>query len=148
IDVFDSNFAPVLLTNAFVDPNIPTNYAPFNVDVFNDQLYVTYAQQDADKEDDVAGVGNGFVDVYDLNGNLLKRLISAGPLNSPWGLAMAPSGFGGFPGALLVGNFGDGLIHAFDPNSGALLGTLSDAGGIPIKVDGLWSIKFGNGRNA
>lgn len=148
IDVFDSNFAPVMLTNAFVDPNIPTNYAPFNVDVFNDQLYVTYAQQDADKEDDVAGVGNGFVDVYDLSGNLQKRLISAGPLNSPWGMAMAPTGFGEFPGALLVGNFGDGLIHAFDPNTGTLLGTLSDAAGIPIKVDGLWSIKFGNGRNA
>ena len=147
IDAFDSNFAPVSLTNAFVDPNMPTNYAPFNVAAFNDKLYVTYALQDTNKEDDVAGVGNGFVDVYDLNGNLLQRLISAGPLNSPWGLAMAPAGFGSFPGALIVGNFGDGLIHAFDPATGAPLGTLSNGAGIPIKIDGLWSIKFGNGGN-
>jgi uncharacterized protein (TIGR03118 family) len=147
VDMFDANFAPITLTNAFVDPNMPTNYAPFNVQAFDDKLYVTYAQQDAEKSDDVAGVGNGFVDVYDLSGNLQKRLTSAGLLNSPWGLAMAPATFGPFPGALLVGNFGDGLINAFDPNTGALLGTLSDASGIPIKIDGLWSIKFGNGGN-
>jgi uncharacterized protein (TIGR03118 family) len=147
VDVFDSHFAPMSLTNAFVDPNMATNYAPFNVEAFNNQLYVTYAQQDTNKEADVAGVGNGFVDVYDLNGNLQKRLISAGVLNSPWGMAMAPSGFGDFPEALLVGNFGDGMIHAFDPSSGAMLGTLSDAGGIPVKIDGLWSIQVGNGGN-
>jgi uncharacterized protein (TIGR03118 family) len=145
IDVFDGRFAPVTNAGAFVDPNMPTNYAPFNVATFNDKLYVTYAQQDAEKTDDVSGPGNGFVDVFDLRGNLEKRLISAGQLNSPWGLAMAPSTFGPFPGALLVGNFGDGAINAFDPVTGAFLGTLADAAGNPIKIDGLWSIRFGNG---
>ena len=148
IDVFDGNFAPVINPGPFVDPNLPTNYGPFNVETFNNSLYVTYAQQDADKKDDVPGPGNGFLDVYDLSGVFQKRLISAGPLNSPWGLAMAPLSFGPFPGALLVGNFGDGAINAFNPDTGALLGALEDAAGNPIKIDGLWSIKFGNGGQA
>jgi uncharacterized protein (TIGR03118 family) len=148
IDVFDSSFTPVVQAGAFVDPNMPTNYAPFNVEAIHDKLYVTYAQQDAAKTDDVAGPGNGFVDVYDLNGNLQTRLISGGSLNSPWGLAMAPSTFGPFPGALLVGNFGDGTINAFNANTGAFLGTLTDAAGAPVRIEGLWSIKFGNGGQA
>lgn len=148
IDVFDGSFAPVAQPGAFVDPNMPTNYAPFNIVPFNNQLYVTYAQQDAAKQGDVAGAGNGFVDVYDLSGSLKTRLISAGPLNSPWGLAMAPSTFAPFPGALLVGNFGDGAINAFDPTNGAFLGPLLNAAGQPINIDGLWAIKFGNGGQA
>jgi uncharacterized protein (TIGR03118 family) len=145
IDVFDGAFLPATLAGSFVDPNMPTNFAPFDVETFKNKLYVTYAMQDADKHDDVPGVGNGFVDVFDLNGNFETRLISGEPLNSPWGLAMAPSTFSPFPGALLVGNFGDGAINAFDPSAGTLLGTLSDAQGQPIKIDGLWAIKFGNG---
>jgi uncharacterized protein (TIGR03118 family) len=145
IDVFDGAFSPMTLAGTFLDPNMPTNFAPFDVEAFNNKLYVTYAEQDADKEDDVPGVGKGFVDVFDLNGNLETRLISREPLNAPWGLAMAPLTFGPFPGALLVGNFGDGAINAFEPSTGAFLGTLSDAAGQPIRIDGLWAIKFGNG---
>jgi uncharacterized protein (TIGR03118 family) len=145
VDVFDGTFTPVINDQAFVDPTMPTNYAPFNIAAFGDMLYVSYAQQDAAKTDDTAGVGNGFVDLYDLSGKLQKRLISGGALNSPWGMTIAPVTFGAFPGALLVGNFGDGLINAFDLNSGALLGSLQDSTGTPIKIDGLWSIEFGNG---
>jgi uncharacterized protein (TIGR03118 family) len=148
VDVFDSNFAPLSQPGAFVDPNMPTNYAPFNIAVFSNNLFVTYAQQDTNKEDDVAGPGNGFVDVYDLDGAFLKRLISGGPLNSPWGMAMAPATFTPFPGALLVGNFGDGAINAFDPGTGTLLGALADPQGNPVRIDGLWSIEFGNGGQA
>ena len=145
VDVFDGNFAPVVSAGAFADPNMPTNYAPFNIEPFNNKLYVTYARQDSDQEDDVAGPGNGFLDVYDLSGKLLTRLISGGPLNSPWGMAMTPATFGAYPGALLVGNFGDGAINAFDPQTGALLGALADATGAPIQIPGLWAIAFGNG---
>ncbi|HLH56142.1 MAG TPA: TIGR03118 family protein [Verrucomicrobiae bacterium] len=148
IDVFDAHFQPINPPDAFKDPNMPTNYAPFDVEVFfGDKLYVTYAQQNAEKHDDVAGPGNGFVDVYDLSGNFQTRLITGGPLNSPWGLAMAPATFAAFPGALLVGNFGDGAINAFNPTNGTFLGTLADAAGNPISIDGLWSIKFGNGKS-
>ena len=110
----------------------------------NGKLYVTYAKQDADKHDDVAGLGNGFVDVFDTNGNLLEQLVSNGPLNSPWGLALAPGNFGQFSNDLLVGNFGDGMIYAFDPITGALLGQLDDANGLPITIEGLWGLLFGN----
>jgi uncharacterized protein (TIGR03118 family) len=148
VDVFDGNFAPVVRAGAFVDPNMPTNYAPFNIETFGGKLYVTYAQQDADKHDDVAGSGNGFLDVYDLSGNFLNRLISGGLLDSPWGMAMAPATFGAYPGALLVGNFGDGMINAFDPATGSFLGALSDASGTPVQIFGLWALKFGNGGQA
>lgn len=148
IDMFDANFAPVVRAGAFVDPNMPTNYAPFDIEAVNNQLYVTYAQQDSAKHDDVSGPGHGFVDIYDLSGNFVKRLISGGPLNSPWGMAMAPATFGAFPGALLIGNFGDGRINAFDPTSGAPLGALTDVAGTPIQISGLWALKFGNGAQA
>jgi uncharacterized protein (TIGR03118 family) len=145
IDVFDRNFMPTTVGGGFVDPNIPAGFAPFNVQNINGKLYVTYAKQDADKHDDVAGSGNGFVDVFDTNGNLLERLVSNGPLNSPWGLALAPGDFGQFSNDLLVGNFGDGMINAFDPITGALLGQLDDANGLPITIEGLWGLLFGNG---
>ena len=109
------------------------------------QLYVTYAMQNAARHDDVAGAGNGFVDVFDLNGHLLRRLIRHGALNSPWGLAWAPENFGAFSGALLVGNFGDGRINAYSPRSGRLIGTLRNEAGAPIEISGLWGIRFGNG---
>jgi len=144
IDAFDSNFNPTL-TGDFVDPNLPTGYAPFNDKVINGELYVTYALQDAAKHDDVPGPGHGFVDVFNLDGALDERLISNGALNSPWGLQIAPSSFGQFAGDLLVGNFGDGEIHAYNATTGAFLGTLDRANGNPLVIDGLWALTIGNG---
>jgi uncharacterized protein (TIGR03118 family) len=145
IDTFNSSFTSVTLSGNFTDPNLPAGYAPFGIQNIGGKLYVTYAQQDAAKHDDVAGAGHGFVDVFDTNGNLLTRLVSNGVLNSPWGLALAPNDFGQFSGDLLVGNFGDGTINAFDPTTGAFLGTLDDPNGNPIVIDGLWGLLFGNG---
>jgi uncharacterized protein (TIGR03118 family) len=109
------------------------------------QLYVTFAQQDADKHDDVAGAGHGFIDIFTLDGTMVKRFASNGPLDSPWGLAMAPAtGFGDFSGDLLVGNFGDGTINAFRPD-GTLAGTLLGTDGKPLTIEGLWGLKFGDG---
>ena len=153
VDVFDAQFHPVAA--AFTDPDLPAGYAPFGIRALGGVIYVTYALQDEDKHDDVAGVGHGFVDAFDLDGNLLHRVASMGRLNSPWGLAMAPAdSFGKFGGDLLVGNFGDGGINAFDPNTilgdGQLQpqGQLHGAGGQPIAIDGLWAIDFGNGAAA
>ncbi len=149
IDVFDANFVRVQpATGAFTDPNLPQDYAPFNVENIGDKIYVTYAQQDADKEDDVAGPGHGFVDVFNLDGTSMTRLISHTSLNSPWGMAIAPAGFGDFKGDLLVGNFGDGTISAFDPTTGVFLGQLKDKDGKVITIPGLWGLKFGNGGSA
>lgn len=145
IDVFNSQFQQVSLPGGFKDASIPSGYAPFDVQTVGSNVYVTYAKQDADKHDDVAGPGNGFVDVFDTNGNMLRRLISNGPLNSPWGLTVAPAGFGPFGGDLLVGNFGDGTINAFDPITGQFLGQMQDTAGNPISIEGLWSLQFGNG---
>jgi uncharacterized protein (TIGR03118 family) len=147
VDVFDTNFSPVNLPSAFTDPTLPSGYAPFGIQILGGLLYVTYAQQDASGEDDVAGPGHGFVDVYDTNGVLIHRLISNGALDSPWGLALAPAGFGSFGGDLLVGNFGDGQINAFDTITGAFQGALQDPLGNPISIEGLWGLRFGNGGN-
>jgi uncharacterized protein (TIGR03118 family) len=148
VDVFDKNFAPAQLSGSFSDPSIPKGYAPFGIQSIGSNLVVTYAKQDKMKHDDVPGLGHGYVDVFDTNGNLIKRLISQGQLNSPWGLAMAPANFGEFSGDLLVGNFGNGHINAYDPNSGALLGTLMNSKGKVIKISGLWGLMFGNGGQA
>lgn len=145
ITVLPNTGAPPLSGN-FTDPNLPAGFAPFNIQNINGQLFVTYAQQDAAKHDDVAGPGNGFVDVFDLNGNFIHRLISDGVLNSPWGLAIAPGDFRAFSNDLLVGNFGDGTINAFDPVTGAFLGTLHGSNG-PITIEGLWGLRVGNGGN-
>jgi len=147
ITVLPGTGAPAL-TGHFTDPNLPAGYAPFNIQNIGGQLYVTYAVQDAAKHDDVAGAGNGIVDVFDLQGNLVKRLISnGGPLNSPWGMAIAPDGFGNFGSDLLVGNFGDGTINAFDPTTGKLLGQVDGSDGKPLVNLGLWDLTFGNGGN-
>src|SRR5947209_3772076 len=126
IDVFDANFNQVSLEGSFRDSKIPDGYAPFVIQNLGALLYVTYAQQDAQKHDDVAGLGHGFVDVSDSDAHLLQRLVKRGKLDSPWGLALAPSDFGQFSNDLLVGNFGDGFINAYDPNTGAFLGQLED----------------------
>jgi uncharacterized protein (TIGR03118 family) len=145
IDVLKGDAVAPGLAGSFVDPNLPSGYAPFNIQNLGNQLYVTYALQDAAQHDDVAGAGHGFVNRFDLNGNLLGRLITAGPLNSPWGLAIAPANFGDFSNALLVGNFGDGTINAFSTANGTFLGTMLDAGAAQIVVRGLWGLLFGNG---
>jgi uncharacterized protein (TIGR03118 family) len=145
VDVFDKDFKLVTLNGTFRDHQIPDGFAPFNIQNLGDRLYVTYAMQKADKHDDQAGAGFGFVDVFDLNGHLLRRLIRHGALNSPWGLAWAPENYGAFSGALLVGNFGDGRINAYSPRSGRLIGTLRNEAGAPIEISGLWGIRFGNG---
>src|SRR5262249_56892945 len=119
--------------------------APFNVQNINGLLYVTYAKREAGGTDDVAGHGNGFVDIFTTSGFLVKRLVKHGHLNSPWGLALAPPNFGKFSNALLVGNFGDGRISAFDPNTGQFLGQMRDTSGRPIRIDGLWGLRFGFG---
>ena len=147
IDVFDTSFKRVNKPGSFSDPKLPAGFAPFNVAALNDKLYVTYAKQNGEKHDDVAGAGNGYIDVYDLNGNLIRRLISGGALDSPWGLALAPAGFGTFGNDLLVGNFGDGKINAFDPTSGKFLGSLSDQHGKTLRIEGLWGLAFGSGPN-
>ena len=145
IDVFNGSFAPTTVSGGFADASVPANFAPFNISALGGKLYVAYAMPDNELHDDVAGPGNGYVAVFDFNGNLITHLVSQGPLNSPWGLAIAPSTFGAFAGDLLVGNFGDGKINAFDPATGAMAGTLQDANGNPIVIDGLWALLFGNG---
>jgi len=143
IDRFDKNFQ---LAGSFTDSSIPAGYAPFNIQNINGDLYVTFAKQlGPDNEDDAAGPGRGFVDIFHADGTLSRRLISQGVLNSPWGLAIAPPTFGAFAGKLLVGNFGDGTIHGFDPTTGALAGELSNPDGSPLIIPGLWTLIFGNG---
>jgi uncharacterized protein (TIGR03118 family) len=144
IQMWDSTFTKLPNTGLFSDPSLPKGYAPFNVAEIGDQVFVTYALQDADREDDVAGAGHGFIDVYSQDGALLHRFASGGALNSPWGLAVAPSTFGTFAGDLLVGNFGDGRIHAFDPSTGDLVGTLQNHRGQDIVIDGLWGLLVGD----
>lgn len=147
IDVEKGSAATPGLSGTFVDPNLPAGFAPFNVQNLGGTLYVTYAQQDATKHDEVAGAGLGLVDSYDLQGHLIARVATGGTLNAPWGLAIAPGSFGAMAGALLVGDFGDGRINAYDPTTHAFLGQLKDAGGGPLDIDGLWAIAPGNGGN-
>ncbi len=142
IEMYNSSFD---LVNSFTDPTLPAGYAPFDVQVLNGKLYVTFALQDAAKHDDVAGLGHGFVDVFNLNGTGEQRLVSGGALDSPWGLAIAPTGFGAFSGDLLVGNFGNGMINAYNATTGAFIGALDGTNGNPLAIDGLWGLRFGNG---
>ncbi len=146
VDVFDSNFQPVSFSNAFRDPKIPAGYAPFGIAAINSHLYVTYAQQNAEKRDDVAGAGHGFIDIFDTHGKFLQRFASRAQLNSPWGMAWAPfERFGNFNNALFVGNFGDGSVNAFNFDSGDFLGDVRDVSGNPIIIPGVWALQFGLG---
>lgn len=145
IDVFDTSFHKTTAPGGFTDPMIPTGFAPFGIQQLNNQLYVTYAMQDATAHDEQLGAGLGYVNVFDANGNLLKRFASAGVLNAPWGIALAPAGFGSVGGDLLIGNFGDGAINAFDPSTGKDLGAVSLASGKQLMIPGLWALAFGNG---
>ena len=151
VDVFDKDYAPATLTGDFVDPGLPDGYAPFGIQAIGDTIFVTYGKQDAEAGDEVTGRGRGFVDAFDTDGTFLERVASRHRLNAPWGLAMAPAGFGRFSGDLLVGNFGDGTIHAFRQTAGGsygLVGVLRDRHGRVISIDGLWAIAFGNGDAA
>jgi uncharacterized protein (TIGR03118 family) len=147
VDVFDSNFAPVTTDGKFSDPHIRAGFAPFGIQNIDGDLWVTYAKQDAEKMDDVGGPGNGFVDVFDTDGHLLRRFAEHGVLNSPWGLARAPYGFGQFSGDILIGNQQDGRINAFDAH-GNFAGALRRPSGEPIKIDKLWALQFGGGANS
>jgi uncharacterized protein (TIGR03118 family) len=147
VDLFDSSFNPVTLAGAFVDPNLPQGYAPFGIATFDNLIYVTYAKQNDQRHDDVAGPGNGFVDEFDTQGKLITRLISHGALNSPWGLAEVPHKFGKFGrDVLLVGNFGDGTINAFNIHTGTSLGPLNNRRGEPLAFNGLWALFFFDDR--
>ena len=145
IDVFNKEFKPARLSGTFADPNLPAGYAPFGIQNLNGNLYVTYAKQDAARMDDVPGAGRGFVDVFDANGHLIRRVASRGWLNAPWGLAVAPADFGKFSNRLLVGNFGDGTINAYDVATGKFLGQFRGPDSKRLTIDGLWGISFGNG---
>jgi uncharacterized protein (TIGR03118 family) len=145
VEVYDQNWNTLAV--GVQDPMIPAGFAPFNVQNLGGKLYVTYAKQDAKKYNDVAGAGNGYVSVFDLNGNLLSHLISGGNLNSPWGVAIAPANFGDFANDLLVGNFGDGAINVYNPTSGAFIAQLQNAAGNAIHISGLWALQVGNGGN-
>ena len=147
VEVFDTNYGPVTLAGTFNDPILPAGFAPFNIQNVAGQLFVTYAVQDAAKHDDVSGAGNGIINVFDMAGNFVKRFATSNSLNSPWGLAVAPTNFGKFSGALLVGNFGNGKLNAFDLSTGNSLGGLQNPAGAPISIQGLWGLLFGNGGN-
>lgn len=148
IDVFDHNFQPIMIPGAFVDPDLPAAYYPSNVQRYGRRLYVTYNASDGSGSFSYGGSGTGLVDVYDLNGNLLDHLVpNNAHLNLPWGVAVTGANFGSFSYALIVGNFGDGTISAFDLDSGAYLGTMMDGKGNNISIPGLWGLQWGNGGN-
>ena len=152
VDVFGPNgadgmFTKVILDGDFADPELPSGYAPFNIVNIDGDLFVTYAKQNGEKHDDVAGPGHGFVDVFDTDGHLIRRFDSRGLLNSPWGIARASFAFGPFSGKILIGNFGDGRINVFN-NDGTFVDQLEDVHGRPLVIDGLWTLTLGGGRGS
>lgn len=147
VDIFNSSFAPVSAPGEFTDPHLPAGFAPFGIQTLGGKVYVSYGRQNAQKNNVVPGAGLGVVDVYSTDGALLHRLVSNGPgspLNEPWGLAIAPAGFGPFAGDLLVGNLGNGWINAFNPVTGSFAGVLDNSAGYPITIHGLWGLMVGN----
>jgi uncharacterized protein (TIGR03118 family) len=148
VDMFDGSFKLISAPGAFVDRKLPRGFAPFGIQAIGGRLFVTYAKQDAKREDDVDGQGLGFVDAFDRNGKLLARVARRGELNAPWGIARAPGNFGRFSGDLLIGNFGDGTINAYRQRSGRAythVGELRAGNGKPLVIDGLWALQFGHG---
>lgn len=144
VQIIDTSWTEI---GSFTDSSLPKNFAPFNVQVLKGKVYVAFAKREKHGIDELHGKGLGYVDVFDLNGNLQTHLISNGLLNAPWGMAIAPSNFGTFSGALLVGNFGDGRINAYDATTGEFLGTLGNKKGKPLKIDGLWALDSGPGSS-
>jgi uncharacterized protein (TIGR03118 family) len=147
IDVFDPDYKLTTTAGGFVDPNLPPGFAPFGIRNIDGDLFVTYARQNAEKHDDVAGPGNGFVDIFDTDGHLLRRFASGGPLNSPWGIERASYSFGPFSGMILVGNFGNGRINVFD-DRGRFVHELDDGHDQPLVIDGLWTLTLGGGAKS
>src|SRR5580658_8567426 len=149
VDVFDTNFTkPAAMQGKFVDPKLPAGFVPFGIAALNGDLYVTFAKQDAAMHDETTGAGLGYVDIFDFSGNLVSQFASAGALNAPWGIALAPAGFGSLQGDVLIGNFGDGTINIFSPNGTALAnfeGPLMSSSGQPIAFPGVSSLVFENG---
>ena len=142
IEIFDTTFTQI---GSFTDADLPKNYSPFNVAILKNSIYVAFAlrgKHDVEKH----GAGLGYVDVFDLSGNFQTRLVANGALNAPWGMAIAPANWGTFANALLVGNFGDGRINAYDAAAGTFLGTVSNKRGKPLKIDGLWALDPGPGK--
>jgi len=148
IETFTSFFAPLGIPGAFTDPNLPANYAPWNLSVAGNRVFVTYALQDSAQHDPVIGAGNGIIDIYNLDGSFVKRFASNGVLNVPSGVVQADSSFGAFSNDILVGNFGDGVINAFDPSTGAFLGSLKDGNGNVLVNPELHTMVFGDGNTA
>ncbi|HEY4159175.1 MAG TPA: TIGR03118 family protein [Polyangiaceae bacterium] len=142
VDVFDTDYAPVA-GGKFADPQVPAGFAPFNVVAMDGKVFVAYAKQDATKSDEVDEVGAGYVSVFNTDGTLASHLLGQGVLNAPWGLAVAPAGFGDLGGNLLVGNFGDGKVHAYDLATGEMTGQLVKPSGAELVIDGLWALAFG-----
>ena len=151
VDVFDTSFKPVISVNAFADPSLPRGYAPFNIVPITTngtaRLFVTYAVQDANKHDDVAGQGRGVVNTFGLDGSTPQRFAQHGQLDSPWGVALAPATFGALGGTVWIGNFGNGHIDAYDSMTGEFIDKVRDSHGQAVVIDGLWAIRFGNGGN-
>jgi len=147
VDVFDSSFNLVSTTGGFVDTGLKRGYAPFNVVLIGGKLFVTYAVQDDDAEDDVPGMSHGIVNTFDLAGRFLQRFAQHGQLNSPWGVTLAPAGFGALAGALWIGNFGNGQINAYNPTTGEFIDKVRNPHGQAIVIDGLWTLRVGNGGN-
>ncbi len=148
VDVFDASFTLVTSAGAFEDADLPSGYAPFGIQTIGSRIFVTYAKQDADAADEIHGQGKGFVDAYDTSGSLLARVAQRGQLDAPWGLALAPANFGRFSGHLLVGNFGDGRINAYEEGANGKFeyrGELRHGDSQPISIDGLWALQFGHG---
>lgn len=145
VDVFDNQFHPVTLTGTFTDPYLPAGYAPYGIQNINGDIYVTFAKQDDAKHDAVNGKGLGIVDVFDANGHFLRRIATGGALNAPWGIALAPASFGSFGSHLLIGNFGDGKINAYDTVRNQFRGQLHGPDGHSISIEGLWGLSFGDG---
>ena len=142
VEMYDASFNEIDNNTTFIDPGIPLGYGPFGIANIKGSIYVTYAKQDPAKEDDVPGPGRGFVSVFDTGGNFVKRLITHRPLNAPWGLALAPDGFGAASGKLLVGNFGNGRINMFDLDTGRSRGPMRTSDGSILVLDGLWALLF------
>lgn len=146
VDAFDMNFKKLTLAGGFKDPNVPSGYKPFGVQTIGTQIYVSYAHFTTGNPIEDHAAGLGFVDIFDATGTFVKRLVdTGGALNAPWGMTVAPASFGQFSNDLLIGDFGDGKINVYDPTSGAMIGTLNDATGVPLVIPGLWGLAFGNG---
>ena len=142
IATYTVSFDRLAAPGTFTDPSLPAGYAPFNIQQIGSQVFITYAVQDGARQDPVRGAGNGIVDIFDQEGNFQRRFVTNGPLNAPWGIAKASGNFGPFSNAILIGNFGDGLINAFDPATGNFLGQLKDGNGKIISNPGLWALVF------